>query len=152
MCVLKTCCHFQVLSQEVDDIKSANILLDKNFELEIADQVFVYQPLMHLGQLCASSKAKERPEMIKVYISYVFGIAYSPGFLYSLWCFNQTESVCSSCVNINNSFFYQVEVYQATHKEHILRVYFFVLRRLRRGTVLLDKLEEREGSIRIPHS
>ena len=68
--------------------------------------VALYQPLMHLGWLCASSKAKERPEMIKVYISYVFVIAYSPGSLYSLWCSNQTESVCSSCVNINNSFFY----------------------------------------------
>ncbi len=63
------------------------------------------------AQLCASSKAKERPKMIKVYISYVFGIAYSPGSLYSLWCSNQTESVCSSCVNINNSLFYQVEIY-----------------------------------------
>ena len=28
------------------------------------------QPLMHLGQLCASPKAKGRPKMIKVYISY----------------------------------------------------------------------------------
>ena len=33
--------------------------------------VALYQPLMYLGWLCASSKAKERPEMIKVYISYV---------------------------------------------------------------------------------
>ena len=43
-----------------------------------ADHVCValYQPLMHLGYLCASSKAKERHEVIKVYISYVFGIAY----------------------------------------------------------------------------
>ena len=34
--------------------------------------VALYQPLMHLGWLCASSKAKERPEMVKVYISYAF--------------------------------------------------------------------------------
>ena len=42
-------------------------------------------------------------------------------------------------------------VYQAAQKEHTVRVYFFVLRRIRRGTVL-DKLEEREGSIRIAYS
>jgi interleukin-1 receptor-associated kinase 1 len=57
--------------------------------------VALYQPLMHLGWLCASSKAKERPEMIKVYISYVFGIASSSGFLYSLWCSYQTEYMCT---------------------------------------------------------
>jgi hypothetical protein len=34
---------------------------------------------------------------------YLFGIAYSLGFIYSLWCSNQIESVCSSSVNINNS-------------------------------------------------
>ena len=34
--------------------------------------VALYQPLMYLGWLCASSKAKERPEMVKVYISYAF--------------------------------------------------------------------------------
>lgn len=30
--------------------------------------VALYQPLMHLGWLCASAKAKERPEMVKVQI------------------------------------------------------------------------------------
>ena len=29
--------------------------------------VALYQPLMHLGWLCAASKAKERPEMVKVH-------------------------------------------------------------------------------------
>jgi interleukin-1 receptor-associated kinase 1 len=28
--------------------------------------VALYQPLMHLGWLCASTKAKDRPEMVKV--------------------------------------------------------------------------------------
>ena len=32
-----------------------------------------------------------------------------------------------------------------------VRIYFFILRRIRRGTVLLDKLEEREGSARITY-
>ena len=57
--------------------------------------VALYQPLMHLGWLRASSKAKERPKMIKVYISYVFGIASSSGLLYSLWCSYQTEYMCT---------------------------------------------------------
>jgi hypothetical protein len=47
---------------ENGDIKSANILLDKNFELETAGQVFVYQPLMHLVSCVLHQKLKNGPK------------------------------------------------------------------------------------------
>jgi hypothetical protein len=34
----------------------------------------------------------------------------------------------------------------------LVRIYFFILRRIRRGSDLLNKLEEREGSARITYS
>lgn len=41
--------------------------------------VALYQPLMHLGWLCASAKAKERPEMVKVRILFL-RLLYFPYF------------------------------------------------------------------------
>ena len=34
--------------------------------------VALYQPLMHLGRMCASARAKERPEMVQVFPFHFF--------------------------------------------------------------------------------
>jgi hypothetical protein len=80
---------------------------------------------------------------------YLFGIAYSLGFIYSLWCSNQIECVCSSSVNINNSLLpggSLLKRLRTTYRPHLflfydasaeVQTYLTILRREKKALELL---------------